>query len=74
MTELRVKAHGKMRTVSCSDRDCPERPCWRPHDCPVQGYGGVRDSTPRWMCLTNALHGCPVPKPPKKGDAQTLPT
>jgi hypothetical protein len=68
---LKIKVHGKTRTVACSDRDCPKRPCWHPHDCPVQGCGGVRESTPRWMCLTNALHGCPDPKPnaePKVSD------
>jgi hypothetical protein len=74
MSVAKVKVCGSTRAVLCSDRDCPRRPCWQPHDCPVAGYGGVRESTPRWMCLTNALRGCPFPKPSpidtgKKGGA-----
>jgi hypothetical protein len=66
--EIRIKVYGKMRTVACYDRNCPKRPCWRPHDCPVQGCGGVRESTPRWMCLTNAMQGCPDPIPNAAND------
>jgi hypothetical protein len=56
---VRIKTRGAIRSVSCSHRDCPTRPCWDPHDCPVQGAGGVRESESRWLCLTNALQGCP---------------
>lgn len=64
---LNVRDNGCLRKVECKDKDCPRRSCWHPHDCPIQGYGGVRESTPRWMCLTNALHGCPTPIPEPKG-------
>jgi hypothetical protein len=57
--KLNVKVRGSKRNVECIDEDCPKRKCWHPHDCPVQGQGGIRESTPRWMCLTNVLKGCP---------------
>lgn len=61
--EIRIKFAGRMRLVEVSDKYCAKRHCLHPHDCPVQGQGGVRSSTPRWVCLTNVLHGCPDPKP-----------
>lgn len=61
--QITVKFAGERRKVEVSDKDCATRPCLRPHDCPVQGRGGVRSSTPRWMCLTNFYNGCPDPKP-----------
>jgi hypothetical protein len=60
---IKFTIYGKQRDVTCADRDCPERSCWHPHDCPIQGAGGVRESAERWMCLTNALNGCPDIKP-----------
>ena len=69
--KVKVKYAGKMRRVEVVDRLCPHRSCFHPHDCPVQGAGGVRQSEPRWMCLTNAMRGCPDPKPePNKGGAK----
>lgn len=58
-----MKVYGKIREVYVVDRDCPFRSCFHPHDCPVQGAGGVRESKERWMCLTNAMSGCPDNKP-----------
>lgn len=57
---VKVKINGKVKLVWCSDTDnCPQYTCFHPHDCPIQGARGVRCSIERWMCLTNALHGCP---------------
>lgn len=57
---ITVKIAGKNKRVWVSDKDkCPKYKCFHPHDCPVQGGGGVRSSSERWMCLTNALRGCP---------------
>ncbi|MCK9571595.1 hypothetical protein M0R72_21775 [Candidatus Pacearchaeota archaeon] len=56
---MKVRVHGTIRDVQCRDKECPKLDCWNPHDCPVQGCGGVRESTARWMCLTNCLYGCP---------------
>jgi hypothetical protein len=56
---IKVKFAGKVRTVSVVYKDCATRKCFHPHDCPVQGSGGVRESQERWMCLTNVLRGCP---------------
>lgn len=61
MTIIRDKKLKK--NVQVVDALCPKRSCYHPHDCPVQGAGGVRESTERWMCLTNVNHGCPDPKP-----------
>ena len=61
--QIKVKHGGKIRLVEVSDKDCATRSCLRPHDCPVQGQGGVRSSAPRWVCLTNFHSGCPDPKP-----------
>lgn len=61
--KIKVLFAGKKREVEVVDRDCAKRKCFHPHDCPVQGCGGVRESKERWMCLTNVLHGCPDPKP-----------
>lgn len=60
---MKMRIHGKTRDVYVVDKDCKSRPCFHPHDCPVQGAGGVRESEERWMCLTNAMGGCPDPKP-----------
>ena len=46
---IKAKVLGRVRSVDCRDADCPRSPCWHPHDCPVQGYGGVRESAPRWL-------------------------
>ena len=59
MITIRKKVYGSIRSIGCMDKTCPSKPCWQPHDCPVQGCGGVRESTARWMCLTNVLQGCP---------------
>lgn len=57
---IRIKVYGKVRSVYVSDTShCKDYKCFHPHDCPVQGAKGVRSSEPRWMCLTNANHGCP---------------
>lgn len=57
---IRIKVYGKYREVYVTDIDnCKNYECFHPHDCPVQGAGGVRSSKARWMCLTNANHGCP---------------
>lgn len=57
---IKVKFAGKMRSVWVTDIDkCKSYKCFHPHDCPVQGSRGVRDSESRWMCLTNVLRGCP---------------
>lgn len=65
---VKMKLYGKVRAVGCRDHECPDRPCFKPHDCPIQGAGGVRESAERWMCLTNVNHGCPavIPEPVKK--------
>ena len=57
--KIKVKFAGKVREVEVLDKKCRHRKCFHPHDCPVQGAKGVRRSEPRWMCLTNFLHGCP---------------
>ena len=58
--KIKIKVGGKIRSVWVSDtKNCQNYECFNPHDCPVHGAGGVRSSTPRWMCLTNALNGCP---------------
>ena len=63
MVNISIKVSGKKRNINCADKDCPKRTCWHPHDCPVQGAGGVRESKARWMCLTNVNRGCPYPIP-----------
>ena len=58
--KIKVKCFdGVKRLVQVTDRSCPSRKCFHPHDCPVQGGSGVRESKSRWVCLTNFLHGCP---------------
>lgn len=57
--KIKTDVFGAKRDVIVSDRACPKRKCFKPHDCPVQGARGVRESASRWMCLTNVLHGCP---------------
>lgn len=59
MAYIDINFAGKRRKVWVVDEDCKNRKCFRPHNCPVQGKKGVRSSEPRWMCLTNFLHGCP---------------
>lgn len=64
---IRTKVHGKYREVWVSDTsNCKNYKCFNPHDCPVQGAGGVRSSKERYMCLTNVYSGCPY-EPEKKG-------
>ena len=63
--KVRAKFGSGYRWVEVPHRECPTLECFHPHDCPVQGYGGVRESQPRWMCLTNVLHGCPENPQPK---------
>ena len=59
--KIRVKVGGKTRYVWVVDtKKCKNYNCFLPHDCPIQGAGGVRNSQERWMCLTNANHGCPI--------------
>ena len=57
---IKVKVAGRTRSVFVTDvKNCKAYKCFHPHDCPVQGAGGVRSSQERWMCLTNVTHGCP---------------
>lgn len=66
---VKVKIGGKVKLVWCLDPDnCPDYVCFHPQDCPIQGASGVRNSGERWMCLTNALYGCP--DNPKKRDTK----
>lgn len=74
MSLMKTRIHGKIRDVFCHDKDCPKRSCWHPHDCPVSGYGGVRESKARWMCLTNALNGCPQPIPNPENPEKSIET
>ena len=63
---IKVKVAGKIRNVWVTDtKNCKDYKCFHPHDCPIQGASGVRNSQERWMCLTNLYHGCPD-KPEKK--------
>ena len=57
--KIKILFSGAKREVEVNDKKCKNYTCFHPHDCPVQGYGGVRESKARWMCLTNFLHGCP---------------
>jgi len=58
--EIKIKLYGKTRNVWVADKtNCKKYKCFHPHDCPVQGVGGVRESKERWVCLTNFLKGCP---------------
>lgn len=57
--KITVRFAGKRRGVDVAEEDCKKRPCLKPHNCPVQGAGGVRYSDERWVCLTRFLHGCP---------------
>lgn len=57
---IRIKIYGKFREVYVTDTiHCKNYKCFHPHDCPIQVAGEVRQTDERWMCLTNALHGCP---------------
>jgi hypothetical protein len=65
--KVKVKFAGEIRTVEVTDKECPSRKCFHPHNCPVRSGGGVGngysyDSKPRWLCLTNYLNGCPADK------------
>ena len=54
MGDITIKIGNKKVRVKVLDREkCGNYECFVPHDCPVQGAGGVRASEPRWMCLTN---------------------
>jgi hypothetical protein len=66
MTTVTVFIYGKKRRVIVADKACPTFACFRPHDCPTQGAKGVRQSTERYMCLTNVLRGCPEHPQPKR--------
>ena len=69
--EIRVKVHNSFfKKVSVVDKDCPKYKCFNPHDCSVQGAGGVRSSKERWMCLTNFYNGCPDEKILKKDEKE----
>ena len=61
---------GKKRSVFVTDtKNCKNYTCFKPHDCPIQGAKGIRNSASRWMCLTNVNSGCPdilVSKTPLK--------
>jgi len=57
--KVKVKYAGVNRQVEVWEKECINKPCFKPHDCPIQGAGGVRSSQSRRMCLTNALRGCP---------------
>ena len=57
--KLKIKHAGTYRHVEAISKECINKPCFHPHDCPVQGARGVRSSEARWMCLTNVLSGCP---------------
>ena len=56
---MRYRDKNLKRDVWVAEKDCPKYKCYHPHDCPVQGAKGVRDSKERWMCLTNFYNGCP---------------
>ena len=59
MGDITIKIGNKKVRVKVLDREkCGNYECFVPHDCPVQGAGGVRASEPRWMCLTNFLVKC----------------
>ena len=45
--------------VFVTEKECINFQCYHPHDCPIQGSGGVRNSKERYMCLTNFYKGCP---------------
>jgi len=63
---IKVRIAGKIRNVWVSDiNNCKDCECFHPHDCPIQGVKGVRNSEERWICLTNFYHGCPS-KPQKR--------
>lgn len=63
---VKVKTGGKIRNVWVTDiKNCKDYKCFHPHDCPIQGAKGVRNSQERWMCLTNFHQGCPD-EPQKK--------
>ncbi|MBA7542409.1 hypothetical protein ES705_34730 [subsurface metagenome] len=61
------KIEYKGRLTEASDKVCPCRTCWNPHDCGYRGGNG------KWMtvmyCVTNYKSGCPhdiirrLPKP-----------
>lgn len=60
---ISIKVHGKMRKVWVADTvNCKNYKCFHPHDCPIQGARGVRNSSERYMCLTNVNNGCPENK------------
>lgn len=57
---IKIKFAGKTRNVWVSDiKNCKSYDCFHPHDFPVHGAKGVNSTQERWVCLTNALHGCP---------------
>ena len=63
MEKVRIKIQDKFRNILVVDaQKCPNYKCFHPHDCPIQGFGGVRNSESRWMCLTNVNNGCPEKK------------
>jgi hypothetical protein len=63
--KIKIKLNGKYRDVFVADTtNCKNYKCFLPHDCPIQGAGGVRSSLERYMCLTNVNEGCPAE--PKK--------
>lgn len=63
---IRKKIHGKQRDIFVTAEDCPKKDCFKPHDCVVQGAGGVRSSEERYVCLTNFHNGCPNIKRSRK--------
>ncbi len=59
------------KDVIVAEKNCIKYECYHPHDCPVQGAGGVRESKERYMCLTNFYSGCPKEKVIKKEEEVT---
>ena len=65
-TEPRSEYKG--RPTTCSDAECPCRPCWNAHDCGyrLRSYDGVPSSggyVVHMECATRHNNGCPTPKP-----------
>jgi hypothetical protein len=56
--KLLSKKEYKGRLTEASDKMCPCRPCWNPHDCGYKNSAGKRIVD--MYCLTNYSDGCPI--------------
>ena len=56
------KAEYKGRPTEASNRDCPCKPCYSPHDCGYIAHDGKWVA--RMVCLTRHSRGCPAERVP----------